>query len=102
MKQVLKITAICLLFYILIGASAYTAQEDKMIHLILWNDFCIIVRSPTRQLSTMIGQNPLGIILKDNITKVTINNGYLAISIPPSKLEEIITKLNAKKIIFLE
>ena len=102
MKNIRRITVLLLLFGLLITNSVYSAEAEKPIHLIIWNEFCVIVRSPAQQLTTMLGHVPLGIILKDKKTRITISNCYLVISVPPSKLEAILVRLKTEPKIFLE
>jgi hypothetical protein len=77
------------------------AKRDQG-YLIITDNFCIMVKSPAKQLSRDIGLDPIDIILKDKTTKITIRGSYLAIEVPVAKLEETIKKYRLQKLTIIE
>lgn len=98
----IKVLILLLLFIFPMINSAYALVDDKANHIILWRDYCIIIRSPKKQLASTLGHNPLGIILKDNITRLTISGDYMAISVPATKLNETLNKYKRNHLIVIE
>lgn len=80
----------------------HARNGDKGGYLIISNNFCIVVRSPSEQLTSSVGRNDLGIILKDKKTRISINGDYLAISAPLNKLEETIKKYHLQYLTKME
>lgn len=78
--------------FIITGSIQSAGKSEKAGYLIISNNFCIIVRTPSKQLTSMIGQNDLGILLKDKTTQITISGGYLAIAVPVAGIEATIRK----------
>ncbi|HBF37303.1 MAG TPA: hypothetical protein DDW50_08270 [Firmicutes bacterium] len=103
MKKSMRIV----LILVLLGASLVTncvqaVKEDKAGYLIISNSFCIIVRSPATQLTSSIGRSDLGVTLKDKITQISINGGYIAIAVPVAKIAETIRKYQLQKFTIIE
>jgi hypothetical protein len=103
MKKSIWITLILVLFWILLAANFVQAfKEDKAGYLIISNNFCIIVRSPAKQFTSTMGRSDLGIILKDQITQISICGGYIAIAVPLPKIAETIKKYRLQNMNFIE
>ncbi len=98
-------TILILIFSISSSISAFQAdlKSSKITgYLIFSNSFCIIVRSPSKQLTATIGQPDLSIILKDKTTRITVSGGYLAIEVPVSKIEDYIKKYHLQNLNCIE
>jgi hypothetical protein len=103
MKKSIWIILIVVLLWVVLTANFVSAiKEDQAGYLIISNNFCIIVRSPTKQFTSSIGRSDLGIILKDRITQISINGGYIAIAVPLSKIAETIKKYRLQNLTLIE
>jgi hypothetical protein len=103
MKKNMGIILIVVLLWASLAVNcAQAMKEDKAGYLIISNNFCIIVRSPAKQLTSSIGRSDLGVTLKDKITQITINGGYIAIAVPVTKIAETIRKYQLQKYTMIE
>jgi hypothetical protein len=100
-KRIWVILLLAVLGVLLITSCVWAAERDKG-YLIIINNYCIIVKSPIKQLSRDIGQDPLVIVLKDKTTQIIIKEDYLAIAVPKAKLEETIRKYRLQKLTIIE
>lgn len=91
-KSIWAIVIVLILGAVLMISRVQAVDKAKVGYLIVSNNCCIIVRSPNQQFISSVGRNDVGIILKDNTTRITINGGYLAIAVPLTKIEITIMK----------
>ncbi|HYH02019.1 MAG TPA: hypothetical protein VEC37_02880 [Bacillota bacterium] len=78
------------------------AKRKATAYLIIWENFCVIVRSPDKQLLNSIGHDPLGISLRKQSAVMTINGSYLAIAVPPEKVAAAIKTYHLTKYVLIE
>ena len=100
MKRVICV----ILVLVIIGSTFVKARaigRDKEGYLIISNNFCIIVRAPSKQLTANLGQEPIGILLKDK-TQVTIRGGYLAFTFPIAEIRKVFKKYHLEKYTLVE
>ncbi len=104
MKKSIRLILFLTILSLIVSISSVQAaiKRDKIGYLIISNNFCIIVRSPDKQLTSTIGQPDLGIILKDKSTQITIRGEYLAIEVPVSEIEDKIKKYHLQNLNCIE
>lgn len=95
---------ICFLVVILVGCSVipiWGKGRDKEGCLIISENFCIVVRAPSKQLTFNLGHNPIGVLLKDK-TMVTISGNYVAFSSPIKQMNSVIKKYKLSRYTIIE
>ena len=78
------------------------AKRKATAYLIIWENYCVIVRYPDKQLLNSIGHNPLGISLRKQAAVLTISGSYLSIAVPPEKLAAAIKTFRLTNHILIE
>ena len=92
----------CLIFSPSRSSAIGNPPRKPVGYLIISNNLCIVVRAPARQISTIPGQAPLLIMLKDHQTIVTIQSGYLMMSVPLDQIDAAIRKYHFEKLNLIE
>lgn len=101
-KGINLIIILVLLWTLFLTGPARAVNEEKAAYLIVFQNFCIIVKSPAKQFTSSVGRSDLGIILKDKTTHIFINGNYLAIAVPLNKIGTAISKYHLQNFTFIE
>lgn len=101
-KNILLNIILILLLGSLTVSCAQAVNEDHMGYLIIVQNFCIIVRTPAKQLTSSVGRTDLGIVLKDKTTQIMMSGGYFTIAVPVTKIEATIKKYHLQNLTLIE